>query len=823
VSLTLTYDPDEIPDENTSDQLFVYTLQDGVWMRLPSEVDADQQTVTAQVNHFSVFSWGLSRLAPDYTVGPIVFRGRVEYSTGRNEDDIATSSVGALRYAVHDEDWIVLHEGVLDSDGSFEFTLPEGVDVGLRLNPYLQVYSVTSDLRVASGTSLVSEAYSSRSATMEFDHAHMPNMVDFGTFIIPHEESGAFKILATVERGLEAIEKIYPEFIFPQTTVVWGGESGSIFSSTDTGVSGDLVVYIGNDPQAAHDEDEILRAVGQYVLYLLNGEQKLYCSGSIGLPDRTGSPCYAWKRGWTYFFSAFVRGEPLFEAYQNRSSPRVSYNLEEDSFPLGERSTGAVMSTLWEITASGADESRVRQILKLMRLYGDSIDDFSMFYDSWEAEYGFTEDDCQAFVDHEIVRQNQCDVSLEPSDGELVEDEPEDDLYAPLPATDPHWLEYGVGSGTHAEEFVDSLWMFQGDAGDLIGISVQAVDDIDLYVELQTADGELLDWDDDSGDDLDALIYGFELPESGAYRIMVTSVAGAGDYIILLDLVDPANLAEEAAPEESPPDEITTISYGQSVEGFLESGDMDSFHFEGQGGDVVTITLIAIEEEFDPALVLLEADTMELLIDNDDADLPDQWPYDAQIARYSLPTSGVYRINAMSIGDDGNYRLTLELEEGITPEETPTPEATSTTETTSTPDATSTPQPTQTPQYTPTVTPIDLGPTVSFTLYNDTDYRFQGKYLFDHVTPDGEFKEWVLAIGNIVPPDAPEYIVIPGSEHIEFLDPGESITVQVPPGTYLVGFTVHHPVEFLVGVWFDDFEMYDGASLHVTNEDVDDQ
>jgi|GEM_PF-7006863 hypothetical protein len=72
-------------------------------------------------------------------------------------------------------------------------------------------------------------------------------------------------------------------------------------------------------------------------------------------------------------------------------------------------------------------------------------------------------------------------------------------------------------------------YTFVGEAGDEVTIELESDDvSMDPYLELRTADGDLLTEDDDSGGNLNARIEDFELPEDGAYQIVVRTYAGVG-------------------------------------------------------------------------------------------------------------------------------------------------------------------------------------------------------------------------------------------------------------------------------------------------------
>ncbi|MBN1978096.1 MAG: PPC domain-containing protein [Anaerolineae bacterium] len=70
-------------------------------------------------------------------------------------------------------------------------------------------------------------------------------------------------------------------------------------------------------------------------------------------------------------------------------------------------------------------------------------------------------------------------------------------------------------------------WVFEGVAGDVVGISMAAVSEgMDTYLELFAPNGVRVMVDDDSGAGSDAALVAFELPLSGVYRIIAR---GHGD------------------------------------------------------------------------------------------------------------------------------------------------------------------------------------------------------------------------------------------------------------------------------------------------------
>jgi len=98
-----------------------------------------------------------------------------------------------------------------------------------------------------------------------------------------------------------------------------------------------------------------------------------------------------------------------------------------------------------------------------------------------------------------------------------------------------------VVSGTVAPGARDS-WLFDGLAGDVVTITVTATGEqtLDGYIELFTLNAAQLAVDDDSLDGVNPQIVGFELPETGTYRVVVQGYAeeDQGDYQLVVAVAD---------------------------------------------------------------------------------------------------------------------------------------------------------------------------------------------------------------------------------------------------------------------------------------------
>jgi hypothetical protein len=188
-------------------------------------------------------------------------------------------------------------------------------------------------------------------------------------------------------------------------------------------------------------------------------------------------------------------------------------------------------------------------------------------------------------------------------------------------------------------------WVFKGQEGDVVTIAMSAAnEELDCYLELYAPDDILLTDDDDSGEGFDALIEYYELPSSGDYCILALGglFSAAGKYELALERTD---MVVEGI-----------LSYGDTVEVTLEPGTRHHWLFEGQAGDVVTISMVASDEGMDTYLELFAPDGVRVMADDDGGG-----DGDAEISGFELPLGGTYRIVARGYADDdvGGYALTL--------------------------------------------------------------------------------------------------------------------------------------------------------------------
>jgi tetratricopeptide (TPR) repeat protein len=206
----------------------------------------------------------------------------------------------------------------------------------------------------------------------------------------------------------------------------------------------------------------------------------------------------------------------------------------------------------------------------------------------------------------------------------------------------PEPIAYGEPVTRSLEE--NSLWTFEGQAGQIIRITMDAVSpDLDRYLHLLRPDGSFVAEDYDSGGALNARLDGFILPQDGAYIIRAQGAAGPfGRYRLSL---------EDVTPEP--------IVLGDAVTGSLEEDSL--WTFVGHAGQIIRIAMDAASNDLDPSLRLLDPDGNQIAWDGDSGE-----GNNARIDGVILLQDGAYIIHAQgAAGPFGRYALSLEE---ITPE-----------------------------------------------------------------------------------------------------------------------------------------------------------
>ena len=206
--------------------------------------------------------------------------------------------------------------------------------------------------------------------------------------------------------------------------------------------------------------------------------------------------------------------------------------------------------------------------------------------------------------------------------------------------TGPVAINYGDTVQSRIEGDVYAIeYTFEGQVGDVIGVRMNALSgDLDPLLYLRDSAGNTLtenDDDPDGGGALDSYISNFALPATGTYTIVATRFQedvglSEGDFEIIL----------ESGEATSAIDEGTLLTAFSGRLGGREP--YQTFVFQGEAGQVVTIQMDAITEGLDPFVILLDPSGRQLAR-NDDRE---SGILDSTLDHVVLPEAGEYQIVA---------------------------------------------------------------------------------------------------------------------------------------------------------------------------------
>jgi hypothetical protein len=304
------------------------------------------------------------------------------------------------------------------------------------------------------------------------------------------------------------------------------------------------------------------------------------------------------------------------------------------------------------------------------------------------------EDDGDDLVANLQAMLNTIEITEPGGGGDEDEDEDEDEDdggSTEIDLGDAESIEYGdTVEGEITDDQFAIVYSFEGEEGDVVTITMVNASrsgGLDPFVQVVNEDGEVLAENDDADEDadldnnLDSQIAEFELPEDGEYFIIATRFGfenggSTGEFELTLEeggggggRDEDEDADEDDGGSGGDVGEAEAIEYGDTVEGEITDDQFAVvYSFEGEEGDVVTITMVDTSRngELDPYLILLD-ENGEVIAENDDAErgarLPDD--LDSQIAEFELPEDGVYTIVATRYqfedgAGEGEFELTLE-------------------------------------------------------------------------------------------------------------------------------------------------------------------
>lgn len=243
---------------------------------------------------------------------------------------------------------------------------------------------------------------------------------------------------------------------------------------------------------------------------------------------------------------------------------------------------------------------------------------------------------------------------------------------APEEAQGPLALVYGdTVTGAINDDLPSQIYMFTGAAGDNVSITMEAApgSELDCYLELQDADGAVIDANDDidPGVIRDSQIIA-ELPADGEYVLIASRYVGTdteiteGAFRLSLKLLDEQELAASGVSEE-----IVPLGYGRTEVGEITDDRYLLFYvFDGVAGDVVTIEIGHLTGNLDTVLHLYQSDGAGWVEIASNDDSLRGGTFEALLENIILPQTGKYLIAVNRYGLErentfGTFTITLTL------------------------------------------------------------------------------------------------------------------------------------------------------------------
>ncbi|MBN1286935.1 MAG: PPC domain-containing protein [Anaerolineae bacterium] len=197
-------------------------------------------------------------------------------------------------------------------------------------------------------------------------------------------------------------------------------------------------------------------------------------------------------------------------------------------------------------------------------------------------------------------------------------------------------------------------WTFAGQAGDVVSVLMQS-GQIDAVLALYGPGGDELAHDDDSGGNSNALIYGYTLPEDGAYTIAARAFHESQTGPYRLALLAGAHIPEAPTTTPTPaPVTMGALTPGETVQADLNFAPSHAWTFDGEAGEVVSLVMHTVA--FD-AYLIVYGPAGALLAFNDDSGPGAS----AAVYQLYLPSDGAYTVIAQAASGltGGQYALTM--------------------------------------------------------------------------------------------------------------------------------------------------------------------
>jgi hypothetical protein len=272
---------------------------------------------------------------------------------------------------------------------------------------------------------------------------------------------------------------------------------------------------------------------------------------------------------------------------------------------------------------------------------------------------------------------------------------PPDDPAAPV-AVDPGELTIGaVVTGTIDDAQYEVTYDLPLTAGQAITVTMERIsDDLDSYLLLFDPEGREVARNDDAAEQIgdtstNAQIQDFTAPLDGTYTVTATRFfqeTGLSNGTFRLS-VTAGDASPIPAATEIPavPAAANALTRGATVTGTIDNATYEqAYTVELTAGEAVTFTMIRLDGDLDPLLVLFGPDGSEADRNDDALETVGELALNSQIAGFTPPVSGTYTLVATRYAQaeglsGGTYQISMTGDQPVAPPPDTTPPAASTT------------------------------------------------------------------------------------------------------------------------------------------------
>jgi autotransporter-associated beta strand protein len=200
----------------------------------------------------------------------------------------------------------------------------------------------------------------------------------------------------------------------------------------------------------------------------------------------------------------------------------------------------------------------------------------------------------------------------------------------------------------------------------------------DPYIELYRAgSSEILEFDDDDGPGTDALIHRFAVTVTDTYYVRATKWSTfTGTYQLALFLENSGatpSTGGSLISETESNDSIATandassswraIQYLSRTAGTITAGDQDTFGFQFNTGDLITINIDSTSS-LNARVALFDSDGLSVAFENGGSVGPGN---DSSVYAFIIPATGRYYVQILSASGTGTYNADIYWSSSFTP------------------------------------------------------------------------------------------------------------------------------------------------------------